>query len=184
MSRWEEGALRADKGHIVAAEVSEAGCQSALGFITKYLTTPNHPEQMYGFLLRPGKLEGSSCISFGVELGKQAGLFNAVVPTITTTVSLNQSAFGWQNQNTPGVVPFTGAGHPANNVTVPLTRMVFGGLDQGPIGARADLLDPELIFAMFNGVRSLTGLNMGWHLERMHSTTDVKIPVAYQAGVN
>lgn len=183
MRRKHARILQRGNGNVIALEISSAACDRMRDFLHRYVTHPNEPWRKFGLLYDPWKFEGGGCVTFGLAVAEQAGLFKGMRRVFTRTTTIYDGVLGRRTKAPQNSVPYTGiAASKDEEVVVPFNHMLRTPQTGRAVIETIKLIDPELIFAAFAGVRDAAGANNDWHTARLLKTGDGTVERAYAAG--
>lgn len=175
--------LRKGHGNVLALEVSQADCARLRNFLYRYVIHPDEPWRKFGLMYDPSKFEGGGCVTFGLALAEHGGLFRGLRRAFTRTTKVYDGVLGRRRKAPKDTVPYTGfAASKDEDVVIPFNHLLRTPQTGRPVIETIEMIDPELIFAAFTGVRAAAGANNQWHAERLLKTEDGTVQRAYAAG--
>ncbi len=175
--------LQRGHGNVLALEISRVACDRMRDFLYRYVTHPGEPWRRFGLMYDPSKFEGGGCVTFGLAVAEHAGLFRGLRRVFTRTTRIYDGVLGRRRKAPQNSVPYTGiAASKDEEVIVPFNHLLRTPQTGRAVAGTIELIDPELIFAAFTGVRAAAGADNEWHMERLLKTGDGTMERAYAAG--
>lgn len=175
-------ALVEGRGVVTAVEVTRAQCEGLRTELTRFLTHPQAPARNYGLMKDPAAYEGAGCISFGFYLAGAAQVLGEVAPLVTREIALRPTVLGKGDGSYPAVRPY----HPPPGCCdrpVPLDELLFGRWDRGPVVARVEVEDGELMLAALVAARERAAASEDWRFDRvLRADRDPAVADAAAAG--
>ncbi|MCB1358446.1 MAG: hypothetical protein KDK53_18810 [Maritimibacter sp.] len=159
-------ALAEGRGVVTAVEVSHPQCEALREELTRFLTHPDAPARSYGLMKDPAAYEGAGCISFGFYLTGAAGVLGEVAPHVTRELALRPAVLGRGDGDFPSVRLF----QPPQGCCdrpLPLSELLFGRWDRGPVVARVRVEDGELMLAALVAARERAAASEDWRFDRV-----------------
>ncbi|MCB1328175.1 MAG: hypothetical protein KDK28_01325 [Maritimibacter sp.] len=175
-------ALAEGRGVVTAIEVSRSQCEGLRSELTRFLTHPDAPVRNYGLMKDPAAYEGAGCISFGFYLAGAAGVLGEVAPHVTRELALRETILGQGNGSYPKVRLYRPPSGCCDQ-PLPVLELLFSRWDRGPVVARVEVEDGELMLAALVAARERTAAAQDWRFDRvLPADRDPAVAAAAAAG--